>query len=344
MDVTRSAIAVALLALAVVAQQPDSDRGVEPPAVPAGLQGSVRVCCSDLLLSCSELMARDFVARATKVRVEVVGGGSGASIQWLLEGKIDVAVSARPLRKAELAKLAEKKVEFVEVPVAVEAIALVVPRDNDWLDFVTVDEFRRLWTPSDAVRTWKHVRDSWPDIPIERFVQEQSTGFAATLRPVLGEHADRMVSATLLGEEKLYVAVGAARGGLGMTDSVSAAKQTRHVRLVAVDAGAGPVSPTEVGVGNGHYAPLSRPLLLYVHREVLARPEVEAFVRFYLANGRRVASELQMVAASGALRRCAERVITGRETGTRFLDEKGEPREGALVDLFRSPTEGRPSK
>lgn len=344
MYITRSTVVFALAACAVVGQQPDSARGVEPPPVPPGLEGKVRVGGSDLLLECSQLIAKDFVARATKVDATVVGGGSGASIQWLLEGKIDLAVSARPMQREELARFTEKKMEFVEVPVAVEAIALVAPRDNGWLDFVTVDELRQLWIPSAVVRTWKDVRDSWPDIPIERFVREPSTGFATTLRLVLGEHARRMAPAKNLRGAELYVEVGAAPGGLGMTDSVSATEQTQQVKLVAIDGGAGPVTPTEVNVGNGHYAPLCRPLLLYVSREALKRTEVEAFVRFYLANGRRVASELRMVPASGALRRCAERVITDREPGTRFLDEKGEPREGSLADLFRSPTKSHPSK
>lgn len=344
MHIARFAVVVVIAACAVDAQRPVPAPEVELPPVPPGLEGRVRVGGSDLLLSCSELMARDFVARANKVDTTVVGGGSGASIQALLEGKIDLAVSTRPMLRAELAKFTEKKVEFVEVPVAVEAIALVASRENAWLDFLTVDEFRRLWLPSDAVRTWKDVRDSWPDIPIERFVREPSTGFETTLRPVLGGDASLLAAAKKLREEQLFMAVGAAPGGLGMTDSISAIGQAKQLNLVAIDGGAGPVSPTEASVGNGHYFPLCRPLLLYVDREALNRPEVEAFVWFYLANGRRVASSLRMVPASGMLRRCAERIIAGRELGTRFLDEKGEPRQGALVDLYRSSSKSPPGK
>ena len=344
MNNTRSAIVLALAACAVVAQRPQPAPEAKLPPVPAGLEGQVRVGGSDLLLHCSQLMAKDFVSRATEVDVAVRGGGSAASIQMLLKGKIDLAVSARPMRKAELAKFHEQEVEFVEVPVAVEAIALVAPRENEWLDFVTVDELRKLWTPSGDVLTWKDVRASWPDVPLERFVRNPTTGFASTLGPVLGEHARRMAPAQRLRGEALYAAVGAARGGLGMTDSVSATEQTEHVKLVAIDGGAGPVSPTTASIGNGHYAPLSRPLLLYVNRSALKRPEVEAFVRFYLANGRRVASALRMVPASGALRRCAERVISGREPGTRFRNTKGEPLGGTLADLFRLPAKSRPVK
>jgi len=337
---TRAAAALTAclsLSLPLAAQQPvePPPEKVELPEVEQGLEGEIRVAGSDLFLTLYKRIAKDFGERAADVDIKISGGGSGLGFRMLIDREAHVIFSSRPVRQPERAEFEKDGRAFVEVPIALHALAVVVPKSNDWVDFVTSDELRRLWAPSDEVRTWRDVRKTWPDVALERFAPERKGGYSSLLRPILGAEGCRLTHARLKSWPTLFESIAETPGGVGITDPIAAQATTDGVRLVRIDDGRGACEPTNLEIGHGRYSSLSRPILLYVDKASLERPEVRAFVAFFLADCRRVADDFRLVAVAGPLRRAAERILERRESGTRFLDEEGKPKAGTLAELYR---------
>ncbi|MCK5942643.1 MAG: substrate-binding domain-containing protein [Planctomycetes bacterium] len=330
-------LGLALASASVPAQQ-RGDRAEREPAdvvVPAGLTGKVVVRGSDVLLKPAEEVERAFEARAKAVAVDIVGGGSGAGLDRLAAGACDIAMTSRPIRKHERDRLRKQGVAFVEVPVALDALAFVVSRDCDWVDYLTVAEVRKLFGADGGIRTWRDLRESWPDREIQ--VHAQSNGFrVARLRRELPRNTRLRKDLTgWTSEREVARAVATTASSLGMLSCPEAWRDADDLRLVRIKDGAGPVAPSRAEVGHGKYWAFCEPTLLYVSAKALERPEVAAFVTFYIEWMPRIGQDHGFSPISGPLKMAALRKLRAREVGTHFLDESGEPKQGSLAKLYR---------
>lgn len=249
-----------------------------------GLSGRVRIDGSSTVYPVTQAVAEEFQAAHRGVRVTVGVSGTGGGFQKFCRGEIDLADASRPMADVERERCEEAGVEHVEVPVAYDGITVVVNPENDWAQCLTVEELRRMWRAESDVQRWSQVRDGFPDRKLALYGPDTDSGtFDYFTDAVLGEGGNSRSGYTASADDNVLV-----RGVSGDPDALAYfgfayyVENRERVRAVAVDDGSGCVDPTRETIESGEYSPLSRPVFVYVRRSSLQRPEIEAFVRFYL--------------------------------------------------------------
>lgn len=232
----------------------------------------------------SEAVAEEFLKVRPRVRVSVGYSGTGGGMRKFSAGDIDICNASRAIKDSERQACADAGVEFVELKVAFDGLAVVVHPDNDWCDSLTVQQLKELWRPESAVKAWSDLNPAWPAKKIELFGPGTDSGtFDYFTAAIVGkEGACRSDYALSEDDNMLVTGVQGNRHALGYFGYAYYVENQDKLKLLGVDPGDGPVKPSESTVRDGSYAPLSRPLYLYVRKSALARPEVADFARFYL--------------------------------------------------------------
>jgi len=247
---------------------------------------SVKLDGSSTVFPISEALAEEFLAVRPEIRVTVGISGTGGGFGKLANGEIDINNASRPIKASELQALARAQIEFLELPIAYDGLSVVVNSSNDWVDFLTVDELQRIWQPDSVVKTWRDVRFEWPDEPIRLYGPGTDSGtFDYFTEMVNGEPQRSRADFSASEDDNLLVqGIAGDQYALGYFGHVYYFENSDKVRLVPVDAGLGPVSPSANSIGSGDYTPLARPVFLYVRVSALERVEVRDFLSFYLDN------------------------------------------------------------
>ncbi len=258
--------------------------GGEEGSSEGGLTGQVQIDGSSTVFPVSEAIAEEFQIAHPDVRVTVGISGTGGGFKRFCAGEIDIADASRPMKESEAARCAENGIEFVELPVAWDGLSVMVNPANDFVECLTVDELRRIWEPGSTVRTWRDVRPEWPAEEIALYGPGTDSGtFDYFTETVVGEPgASRPDYQASEDDNVLVQGIAGDRYALGYFGYAYYAENADRLKLVAIDGGAGCVWPSEETIADGTYTPLSRPLYIYVSRRALERPEVAAFVDFYL--------------------------------------------------------------
>lgn len=252
----------------------------------------------------TEAVAEEFRTQA-ETRVTIGVSGSGGGFKKLCLGEIAMTGASRPVKPSEVALCQEHGVSTIELPVAYDGIAVVVHPGNDWVDHLTVAELRRLWEPDaqDRVRRWSEIRTGWPDEEIHLFGPGVDSGtYDYFTKAIVGtEHASRGDFTSSEDDNVLVQGVARDRLALGFFGFAYYAENRDRLRLIPVDDGDpdngdGPIAASLTSVEDGTYQPLSRPVFLYVSRDAADRPEVEAFVTYYLQHAGTLASEVGYIA------------------------------------------------
>lgn len=262
--------------------------GGERPAgegAAGGVSGTLAIDGSSTVFPISEAMAEE-IGRETggAIRVTVAQSGTGGGFKRFCAGEIEIGGASRPITQGERDLCTQNGVEYIELRVALDGLAVLVNPRNDFVTCMTVDELKRIWEPSSSVRRWSDVRPEWPNRQIKLYgpgtnsgtfdyFTEAITGTAKASRPDYTASEDDNV---------LVQGVEGDADALGYFGLAYYEENPGRLKLVAVDAGSGCIEPTVETVRGGTYAPLSRPLFIYVNRSALSRPEVSEFVRFYL--------------------------------------------------------------
>lgn len=261
----------------------------------SGLEGEIVIDGSNTLLPNSAAVARRFQWENNQVRVSVRGSGTGAGFQRLCRDEIDLQDASREIKDTEEALCADNGVDWLELEVVMDGIAIMKHPENDWCERLTMEELRRLWESGSDVDTWRDLDDDWPDEEISfygrdsasgtfDFFTEALTGQAGNIRSDYTGTADtNMIVRGVRGDDH---AVGF--GGAGYyyenEDDVDL------IPLVGED-GDEPIEPTDETIADETY-PLSRPMFVYVNLQELAREEFRTFMQFYLDNTQETAREV----------------------------------------------------
>jgi phosphate transport system substrate-binding protein len=259
--------------------------------------------------------------------IKVAFSGTGAGIKKFCNREIAIAGASRPI-SADESKLCEyAKVEFIELPVAFDGIAVVVSKDNDWASNTSVKELKKLWQPSaeGKVMKWSDVRPGWPDRPIDLNGPGKESGtfdyFTAT---IMGEEgASRGDYRASEDDEQIVDHVAKSKDALGYFGFAYYARNKDKLKVLAVDDGVaengkGNVAPSPVTIADAKYQPLARPLFIYVSVEAAKRKEVNAFVKFYLRAARIVAADVGCVSLPDSLFDLARKRFVEMRTGSVF--------------------------
>ena len=264
------------------------------------LSGSIKIDGSSTVYPVSEAVAEEFRTEQPDIRVTVGFSGTGGGMKKFYAGEIDIADASREMKEKEAQKCAEHGVEFVRFSVAFDGLAIVLHPENTWCDCLTVAQLKELWRPESAVKTWKDLNPEWPNEEIHLFGPGTDSGtFDYFTEAICGESKASRADYTASEDDNVLVTgVQSDKYALGYFGFAYYAENKDALKLLAVDGGDGCVKPSEATVRDGSYHPLSRPLYIYVSKPALKRPEVKAFVEYYLANCGPLAKDVAYVPVS----------------------------------------------
>jgi len=277
---------------------PQSTGGNVPVADLTALSGTVKIDGSSTVYLISEAVAEDF-QQETKAKVKVTVGilGTSGGFQKFNRGEIDIADASRPILQKEIDEAKKNGIEYIELPIAVDALTVIVNHDNK-LDSIKVSELKTMWGPEaeGKVNKWSDVNKDWPNAQLSLYGPGTSSGtFDYFTEAVMGKKGlsrsdfganedDQVIVKQVAGNKNALAYLGFAY--------YEASKKT--LKALAIDDGNGPVLPSAASVKDGTYY-LARPLFLYVNRKSADRPEVKAFVEYYLSRAAQYVSEVKYI-------------------------------------------------
>ena len=287
-----------LAALLAAASLPLAACGGEDNGGSGNLSGSIRTDGSSTVGPLTEAAAEGFQAENSGVRVTVGTSGTGGGFEKFCAKETDVSNASRPIKDDEEVPLCEKNgVEYQELQVANDGITLVVNPENDWAECLTVDQIEKIWEKGSKIESWKEVDPKFPDEELQLFGAGTDSGtFDFFTAEINGEEGNSRTDYNATEDDNVTVqGVAGSKGGLGYYGLEYAEQNADKNKKVEVDAGSGCVEPTRETVQSGEYKPLSRPLFIYPSKAAAARPEVKAFLEYYLQNVVELAGQSQFV-------------------------------------------------
>lgn len=291
------AVAMALLLALPLAACGGGEAGGDSGDEVGMLSGMVTIDGSSTVFPISEAMAEEFQIANRGVRVTVGISGTGGGFKKFCGGETDISDASRPIKQSEIDLCAENGIEPIEVPVAWDGLTVVRNPANDWATCMTVEELKRVWQPGSSIARWNQVRPEWPDEEIKLYGPDTDSGtFDYFTEAIVGEEdASRDDYTASADDNVLVVGVEGDRGSLGYFGFAYYEESSDLLGAVAVDGGNGCVLPSRETIENGTYAPLSRPMFIYTKAQALAKPQVRAFLQFYLDNATTLVSEVGYV-------------------------------------------------
>ena len=292
------ALLVALAALACSSAEPaaQSQAAQSAPAMAASadLSGTIEIDGSSTVFPVSEAVAEEFHKIHPDVRVNVGVSGTGGGFKRFTAGETDISDASRPIKDTEAQAAADNGIEYYPLRVAMDGLSVLVSPDNDFVECLSVEQLKSIWEPGSAVSNWNNVDPAFPDKKIVLYGPDTDSGtFDYFTEEVVGEVQASRADYTASADDNVLVqGIAGGRYSLGYFGYAYYAENADKLKLVAVDSGNGCVTPTSETIENGTYAPLSRPLFIYVSKQSLERPEVKAFVEFYLDNAAELSQEV----------------------------------------------------
>ena len=273
----------------------------EPAEEPAeDLSGEITIDGSSTVYPISQAVAEEFMAKNPGVNITVNVSGSGNGAKRMIAGEIDIADMSRPFKDEEAQQAKDAGKEVVQMPVAYDGITVVIHPENDWAKEMTAAELKMVWEKDSKVQNWSDIRPEWPNEKINlygpgtssgtfEYFTEEINGEAKVSRDDFTPSEDDNVLVTGVSGDKY------AMGYFGYAYFVENQDKLQAVAIQAEGATAF-VAPTMETINNATYAPLARPIFIYPNLPALERPEVKAFIKFYLsAEGQALAEEVGYV-------------------------------------------------
>ena len=262
----------------------------------------VKVDGSSTVYPITEAVAEDFqVSKKNKVRVTVGISGTGGGFKKFCRGETDVSNASRPITKKEIEDCKAAGIEFLEMPVAYDALTVVINPKNTWAKKLTVAQLKAIWEPAaqGKITNWKQVDPSFPDRPLKLYGPGADSGtFEYFTEAINGKSKSTRGDFTASEDDNVLVQ-GVSRdvGGLGYFGYAYYTENKDKLAAVSIVAAEGKpaVAPTLDTVINGSYQPLARPIFIYVNAKSAAKPEVKEFVEYYMKNGEKLAKEVKYV-------------------------------------------------
>jgi phosphate transport system substrate-binding protein len=263
----------------------------------ASLSGSIRVDGSSTVAPLTEAAAELFQSENPDVRVTVGTSGTGGGFEKFCASETDISDASRAIEDDEVALCKKNGVSYEEIQVANDGLTVVVNPNNDFATCLTVEELRKIWEPNSKVNNWSQVKPDYPDTEMELFGAGTDSGtFDYFTEAINGEEGASRTDYNATEDDNVTVqGVQGSEGGIGYFGLSYAEQNPDAVKPVEVDGGDGCVAPSAETVQDGSYTPLSRPLFIYPSAKALKRPEVKAFVEFYLENQAEVTEQALFV-------------------------------------------------
>ncbi len=294
----------------------------------------VQIDGSSTVFPVTEAVAEEF-QKAKKGRIKVTVGisGTGGGFKKFCRGETDIQDASRPILKSEMDDCRKMGVEYIELPVAFDALTVVINPKNNWASTMTVAELKKIWEPAaqGKITNWNQVNAKWPKAPLKLFGAGADSGtFDYFTEAIMGKAKQSRGDFTASEDDNVLVqGVASDVNALGFFGYAYYAENTKRLKAVAIDNGKGGVQPSEQSVLGGTYQPLSRPIYIYVNKKSLEKPEVREFAEFYLAHASALVKEVKYVPLPNKLYSIGmSRLKTGK-LGTAFA---GHADVGVTID------------
>ncbi len=288
---------------------PAASAGASPSAAASDapstepLGGSVKIDGSSTVYPITEAVAEEFQAANSGVQVSAAFSGTGGGFKLFCVGDTDINDASRPIKKdddGEGKACATNNIEYVELQVAIDGLTVVVNPENTFATCLTVEELAKIYGPDSPQNlTWKDVRADFPADPVNRFMPGADSGTFDYFTEEINGEVDAATQHATPSEDDNVLVTGV-KGDVNAIAFFGYAyfvENEGDVKAVEVDGGDGCVAPTDATINDNSYAPLSRPLFIYPDvGKARERPELKAFVDFYLDNAQTLSSEVGYVA------------------------------------------------
>ncbi len=277
----------------------------------------------------TEAVAEEFRSKGV-AEVTIGVSGTGGGFKKFCGKEIAISGASRPIKPSEVDLCEKSSVAYIELPVAYDGIAVVVHRDNTWVDQMTVQELAKLWAPEaqGTVKKWSDVREGWPDEEVHLFGPGVDSGtYDYFTKAIVGkEHASRGDFTSSEDDNVLVQGISTDEYALGFFGYAYYAENADRLKVVSIDDGddsngVGAIAPSPNSVETGTYQPLSRPVFIYVSKAEAERDEVRRFVDFYLAEVRTLAKEVGYIPLTDEEYELAVARFEERKAGSLFGGE-----------------------
>ena len=286
----------------------------------------VRIDGSSTVYPITEAVAEDFqIAKRGAIRVTVGISGTGGGFKKFCRDEIDIVNASRPIKPIEMERCKKAGIQFIEMPIAFDALTVTVNPRNTWSDTLTVADLKKIWEPAaqGKITKWNQINPDWPDKDIKLYGPGADSGtFDYFTEAVVGKTKSSRGDFTAAEDDNVLVqGVASDMYALGYFGFAYYIENQKKIRAVAVDNGEGGVIPSAETVKDATYQPLSRPLFIYVKEKSTEKPEVKEFVNFFMQNGPALVAEVKFFPLPGKAYSMNIEHLNQKKVGTVFLNE-----------------------
>ena len=263
-------------------------------------QQLIKIDGSSTVFPITEAVAEEYQkSKKGAVRVTVGISGTGGGFKKFCRGETDISNASRPILKKEMDDCKKAGVEYFELPVAYDALTVMVNPKNDWIKSMTVAELKKIWEPGAQrkIVKWNQVNPKWPDAPLKLYGAGSDSGtFDYFTEAVVGKAKSSRGDYTASEDDNVLVqGISNDKNALGYFGFAYYAENQNKLKAVAIDGGKGPVMPSAKTVEDGSYQPLARPIFIYVSKKAATKLEVKEYVEFYLKHATSLVKEVKYV-------------------------------------------------
>ena len=250
------------------------------------LTGKVIIDGSSTVYPVTMAVAEEFKKVQPDVEVSVAMAGTGGGMKKFAAGEIDICDASRPIKQEEKDKAKANGIDYVELEIAYDGISVVVNKDNNWVDSITVDELNKIWKKGSTVKTWKDVNAAWPAEPLKLYGPGTDSGTFEYFTEAINKKAKECRTDFTPSEDDNVLVQGVAgdKNAMGYFGFAYYEENADKLKVLKIDAGKGAVEPTADTIKNKTYSPLSRPLFIYINKKKYEQEQVKEFVKFYMDN------------------------------------------------------------
>ena len=261
------------------------------------LSGTIEIDGSSTVFPITQAVAEEFMKIHPDVRIPVGVSGTGGGMKRFTVGETAISNASRPMKDKEAAVAVENGIEWVELSVAYDGLSVVVNKDNTWVDCLTVEQLNMMWKPDSPANKWSEINPSWPDTEFNLYGPGTDSGtFDYFTDEINGDEGVSRADYVASEDDNILVTgVAGDKNALAYFGYAYYLENKDKIKIVKIDGGSGCIEPNAGTVADGSYSPLARPIFIYVNNAELKRPEVAAFVSFYLTEGTKYVSEVGYV-------------------------------------------------
>ncbi len=298
---------------------------------------TIKIDGSSTVYPITEAVAEEFQkAKRGEVRVTVGISGTGGGFKKFCRGETDISDASRPILKKEIDVCKEQGIEYIELPVAYDGLAVMVNPKNTWVNSLTVADLKKMWEPAaqGTLTKWNQVKPEWPDTPLKLFGPGADSGtFDYFTEAIVGKAKSSRGDFTASEDDNVLVqGISGDKNALGYFGLAYYEENKEKLKVVPIinPATTKAITPSLDTVKDGSYSPLSRPLFIYINKKAAAeKPEVKEFVEYYLKNADMLTKQVKYVPLPASAYKLAHGRFAKMKTGSMF---GGEEKVGMKIE------------